>query len=84
MKDTQLAEREGGYTYIESPDLPGFTFMLEPGEDKNIRTFIDAIDEPLMAYLGAHFKATPEADRIQMTGFWQSKPMNYVAELDYA
>ena len=25
-------ERDGGYTYLFSKDLPGFTFMLEPGE----------------------------------------------------
>ncbi len=47
-------EREGGYTYITSPDLPGFTFMLEPGEERNIRKLIN---EPLMVYLNAYFKA---------------------------
>lgn len=77
-------EREGGYTYITSPELPGFTFMLEPGEDENIRTFIDAIDAPLIAYLGAHFRATSEEDQIQITGIRRSKPHNYVAELAYA
>lgn len=77
-------EREGGYTYITSPQLPGFTFMLEPGENENIRTFIDAIDEPLMAYLPAYFKAELRASSIHLTGIRQSKSKNYVAELAYA
>ena len=65
-------EREGGYIYITCPELPGFTFMLEPGEDQNIRTFIGAIGEPLMAYLDAHFSATAESAPLQMTGIRQS------------
>ena len=79
-----LDEREGGYTYITSPQLPGFTFMLEPGEDENIRTFIDAIEEPLMAYLPAHFKAELRTSNVHLTGIRQSKAKNYVAELAYA
>ena len=79
-----LDEREGGYTYITSPQLPGFTFMLEPGEDENIRTFIDAIDEPLMAYLPAHFEAELRTRDVHLTGIRQSKAKNYIAELAYA
>ena len=77
-------KREGGYTYITSPQLPGFTFMLEPGEDKNIRTFIDAIDEPLMAYLPAHIEAELRASNVHLTGIRQSKANKYVAEFAYA
>lgn len=25
--------REGGYTFVTSPELPGFSFMLEPNEN---------------------------------------------------
>ncbi len=74
-------EREGGYVYITSPQLPGFTFMLEPGEEESIRTFIDAIFEPLSTYLDAHFKATSTVEHVHLTGLRQSKSMNYVAEL---
>ena len=77
-------EREGGYTYITCRQLPGFTFMLEPGEDRNLRAFVDAIDEPLTAYLVAHFKAESRAHQVQLTGMRQSKAKNYVAELGYA
>ena len=74
-------EREGGYVFITSPELPGFTFMLAPGEAENIRTFINAIDEPLDAYLDAYFGADKHDDRMQIMGIRQSKPMNYVAEV---
>jgi hypothetical protein len=26
--------REGGYTFVTCPDFPGFSFMLEPGQDE--------------------------------------------------
>jgi hypothetical protein len=44
-------EREGGYTYVHSPDLPGFTFMLEPGEEKDVETVIEVIEPSLKAYV---------------------------------
>lgn len=25
--------REGGYTFVTNPELPGFSFMLEPNEN---------------------------------------------------
>lgn len=27
------ASREGGYTFVTCPDYPGFSMMLQPGED---------------------------------------------------
>ena len=77
-------EREGGYTYITSPQLPGFTFMLEPGEDRSIRTLVDAIDEPLIAYLEARFAAESRNSHVRLTGIRQVKAQNYVAQLAYA
>ena len=78
-------EREGGYTYITSPQLPGFTFMLEPGEEQNIRNIIDAIDEPLMAFIDAHLKAGASMNKhLHLTGFRQSNGNKFVAELQPA
>ena len=78
-------EREGGYTYITSPQLSGFTFMLNPGEEKNIRTFIDAIDEPLTTFLDAHFKAEASRDRpVHLTGVQQSINEKFVAQVAFA
>ena len=77
-------EREGGYTYITSPQLPGFTFMLEPGEEQTLRAFFDAIEEPLMAYVAAHFEAESRTRHVHLTGIRQAKAKNYVAEFAYA
>ncbi len=77
-------EREGGYTYITSPQFPGFTFMLNLGEEQNMRTFIDAIDEPLAAFLDAHFKAEASRSRpVQLTSVQQSNNNKFVAQLAY-
>lgn len=77
-------EREGGYTYITCRELPGFTFMLEPGEERDLRAFIDAIDEPLMAYLVTHFKRESMNRQVHLTSIRHSKAKNFVAELGYA
>jgi hypothetical protein len=50
-----LCPREGGYRYVYSPDLPGFTYMLEPDEARSIETAIPAIHPVLLAYLRAKF-----------------------------
>ena len=72
--------REGGYTYLTSPELPGFTFMLEPGEETDLRRMINALYEPLTFYLDAHIKGQARADSIRLTGLRQTKSMNYIAE----
>ena len=58
-------EREGGYRYITSPELPGFSFMLEPGEDTNILTFLDAIGESLVAYLHLYNKYLDSSNKVE-------------------
>lgn len=85
MKITLIGhEREGGYIYITSPDHPGFTFMLSPGEIESFRSFIDAIEEPLMAFCAAQFEAQESEGGIQLTGLRHSRANNYVAEFGYA
>jgi hypothetical protein len=76
-------EREGGYIYLNSPELRGFSFMLEPGEN-NLKTIIAAIDEPLRAYLAAKLafrhatQRRPDLTGLRIT---QQHPINLVAEL---
>jgi hypothetical protein len=79
-------EREGGYIYLSSPELKGFNFMLEPDE-RSLRAIIDAIAEPLQAYLEAkrtfeHAKGKRKRARPDLTGMriTQHNPMNLVAE----
>lgn len=76
-------EREGGYIYLTSPELKGFSFMLEPGED-DLKAIIAAMDEPLHAYLEAKLafdrakRRKPDLTGLRIT---QRHPINLVAEL---
>jgi hypothetical protein len=49
-----LAERDGGYFFVSSPQLKGFNLLLEPGNYHDFRTFIDAVDEPLTEYMNIY------------------------------
>jgi hypothetical protein len=46
-----LTEREGGYYFVSSPNLKGFSLLLEPGDYSDFKTFIDAVSEPLTSYM---------------------------------
>src|SRR4051812_17709045 len=48
-----IEPREGGYSYVRSPDLPGFAMVLQPGEAATAKSLIDALSDPLTAYLEA-------------------------------
>ncbi|MGH6871917.1 MAG: hypothetical protein ACREHE_10470 [Rhizomicrobium sp.] len=49
--------------HIESPDLPGFRFMLSPAEASDIGKMTDAIIPALDAYLHAYMAAQEHEDR---------------------
>ena len=59
-------EREGGYFFISSPELKGFSLLLEPGDYTDFKTFIDAVDEPLTAYMNTYQKARNAARHEQL------------------
>jgi hypothetical protein len=52
----RLEPRDGNYSYVCSPDLPGFAMVLQPGEADSVRALIDALTDPLMAYLEAEHR----------------------------
>jgi hypothetical protein len=56
-------KRDGGYTFISSPELKGFTLLLEPGDYDNFKNFIDATFDPLTNYLAAFDQARDAARR---------------------
>jgi len=60
----QIEPREGGYSFVRSADLPGFTMMLEPGEADSPKSICDALYEPLTAYLEAESRAIGHAPRL--------------------
>jgi hypothetical protein len=76
--------REGGYTFVRSPEFPGFTFMLEPGEEKDLRTVMDALYEPLVAFLEAELRTAARPEPVHVTGFRRTTATKYVAEVCYA
>jgi len=57
--------REGGYTFIYSPELKGFALMLDSSQTKGFSEFSNAIEQPLLTYLDAYYAATHEAQRTQ-------------------
>src|ERR1700730_16523584 len=72
-------KREGGYIYIHSPDLKGFSLLLEPGEYGDIKTFIDAIYDPLLIYLKVYDQAKHHAkvrhENLRLYAMSESAPM---------
>jgi hypothetical protein len=78
-------QQDDGYILITSPELKGFSLMLEPDEDKNLATIISAVYEPLIAYLGvlneAGNKATARKGRYEVKGFNKTAPHSYTARL---
>jgi hypothetical protein len=82
--------REGGYYYLTSPDLPGFTFMLEPSEADDVQKTIEAITPALQTYIIACMKAhaakiakeepRPRISYADLRGLHKRKPINLVAE----
>lgn len=56
-------EREGGYIFISSPELKGFSLLLEPGDYSDFKTFLDAVYSPLMIYMDAYQRASHSARR---------------------
>ena len=78
-------QQDDGYIFITSPELEGFSLMLEPDEDKNIATIINVVYEPLITYLDvlndARHKATARKGRYEVRGFSMTAPHSYTARL---
>jgi hypothetical protein len=59
----QIEPRAGGYFFVRSHDLPGFTMMLEPGEADSPKVLVEALYEPVTAYLEAESKSAGRTPR---------------------
>jgi len=59
----QIEPRAGGYFFVHSHDLPGFTMMLEPGEADSPKVLVEALYEPVTAYLEAESKNASQISR---------------------
>jgi predicted RNase H-like HicB family nuclease len=82
--------RDGGYYFLTSQDLPGFTFLLTPEEAEDIEKLSEAIKPALSAYLNAYIRhkknltekqISPRISYADLRGSHAGKPMNLIAEL---
>jgi hypothetical protein len=74
--------RPGGYVFVTSPDLPGFSVMLRPGEHEDATSVFAVLSEPLKAFLSAECHASLRAEkRVRVTAVRQTAPDSYLAEL---
>jgi hypothetical protein len=73
--------RAGGYVFLKSPDLPGFSMMLAPGQHAELGAFVKAVEEPLMAFIAAECEASEHAKRLKMAGATRTDSTTYLAEL---
>lgn len=77
-----LSPREGGYVLITSPDLPGYSLMLHPGEMESFGSMTAAVSGPLEAFLAAEQQAArSNKKKVQIRGMRQTTDSNIVAEL---
>ena len=77
-----IEPREAGYSVVSSPDLPGFSMMLEPGETDDIQSLIDALTAPLKAYLeveGRRLAATKPAPASPVFKSWARSDNKLIA-----
>ena len=78
------APRAGNHVFVTSPDLPGFSFMLRPGEYENIDSIRAVLEEPLMTFLTAEKKASLRDEHqhsVHVGRMRQAAPSRYLAEL---
>lgn len=74
--------RPGGYVFVTSPDLPGFSVMLHPGEHEDATSVFAVLADPLKAFLMAECRASERAEkRVRVTAVRQTAPDSYLAEL---
>jgi hypothetical protein len=64
-----LSPRAGGYFFVNSPDLRGFSIMLHPGEMESFDSLSAALVKPLEAFITAEYRAylTNEARKVRVT-----------------
>jgi hypothetical protein len=73
--------RPGGYMFLKSPELPGFSMMLEPNQHDELGEFVKAVESPLVAFISAECRADEHAKRLKMMGATQTDSTTYLADL---
>jgi hypothetical protein len=52
-----ISPRGGGYFFVNSPDLPGFSIMLQPGDIESLDRLAAAVVKPLEAFITAEYRS---------------------------
>jgi hypothetical protein len=74
--------RPGDYVFVTSPDLPGFSVMLRPGEHDDAASVFAVLSDPLKAFLMAECRASQRTEkRVRVTAVRETSPASYLAEL---
>jgi|SRR5215831_17432742 len=77
-----IGERQSdGHMFISSPELKGFSLMLDPEHTKNIGTLMNAIHDPLLIYVEALCHAR---DKARAESHLEIKKWGKVAANSYA
>jgi hypothetical protein len=65
-----ISRREGGYFFVNSRDLPGFSIMLSPDDAESLDSLATALVKPLEAFINAEFRAcmANPAQKARVTG----------------
>jgi hypothetical protein len=79
-----FSQRGGGHALVTSPDLPGFSLMLDPNELENFGSMTAAVSGPLESFIKAECDAVEASKRMQIRGMRQTTDSNMVAELSAA
>jgi hypothetical protein len=78
----EVSPRGGGYLFITSPNLPGFSLMLHPDDGKSIQALSAALEGPLQAFIEAEYqayKANAGTQRVHMQGIFRTSEANILA-----
>jgi hypothetical protein len=70
--------RPGGHMFVTSPDLPGFSVMLRPGEHDDASSVIAVLDKPLKVFLMAEARGRK---KMRVTAVRETAEETYLAEL---
>ena len=70
--------RSGGHVFVTSPDLPGFSVMLRPGEHDDASSVIAVLDKPLKAFLMAEVRGRK---KMRVAAVRETAEETYLAEL---
>jgi hypothetical protein len=69
MVRLSASPRAGGYIFVNSPDVPGFSVMLKQGDLDDFESLVSALGKPLEAFVNAEYRAAQaHASKVAQAG----------------